>query len=89
MKNTKYPDHLIFDMGNVIIDIDIPLTISKLKTELMESEFHLAENFLKSRIHMDFESGAIGEEAFRDGIRKEFKKSGKTLGLTTFGTPCC
>lgn len=74
MKNTNYPEYLIFDMGNVIIDIDIPLTINKLKTDLMESEFHLAENFLSSRIHMDFESGAIDEAAFRDGVRKDFKK---------------
>jgi len=74
MKNLENIDFLIFDLGNVIIDIDIPLTIKELKKELSEEEFHLAENFFASEIHAHFETGLVDENAFRNQVRKDFKK---------------
>lgn len=74
MKNLENIDFLIFDLGNVIIDIDIPLTIKELKNELSEEEFHLAENFFASEIHAHFETGLVDEVAFRNQVRKDFKK---------------
>lgn len=74
MKNLENIDFLIFDLGNVIIDIDIPLTIKELKNELTEEEFHLAENFFASEIHAHFETGLVDEVAFRNQVRKDFKK---------------
>jgi len=74
MKNLDNIDFLIFDLGNVIIDIDIPLTIKELKNELSEEEFHLAENFFTSEIHAHFETGKVDEAAFRNQVRDDFKK---------------
>jgi glucose-1-phosphatase len=74
MKKLNNIDFLIFDLGNVIIDIDIPLTIKELKNELSEEEFHLAENFFASEIHAHFETGLVDEMAFRNQVRKDFKK---------------
>ncbi|HSJ67706.1 MAG TPA: HAD family phosphatase [Anditalea sp.] len=74
MKKLENIDFLIFDLGNVIIDIDIPLTIKELKNELSEEEFHLAENFFASEIHANFETGLVDEVAFRNQVRKDFKK---------------
>jgi len=74
MKNLENIDFLIFDLGNVIIDIDIPLTIKELKNELSEEEFHLAENFFTSELHAHFETGLVDEIAFRNQVRKDFKK---------------
>ena len=74
MKKLENIDFLIFDLGNVIIDIDIPLTIKELKSELSEDDFHLAEEFFKSEIHAHFEKGLVDEAAFRDQVRKDFKK---------------
>jgi putative hydrolase of the HAD superfamily len=67
MKSNHNLEFLIFDMGNVIIDIDISLTIRELKNELTEKEFFLADEFLKSAFHADFETGAIDEMEFRNG----------------------
>ncbi|KEO75330.1 HAD family hydrolase [Anditalea andensis] len=74
MKNLKNIDFLIFDLGNVIIDIDIPLTIRSLKEELSEEDFHLAENFFLSDVHAHFETGIVDETAFREKVRSDFKK---------------
>lgn len=74
MKKDGNIEFLIFDMGNVIIDIDIDLTIKELKNELTEKEHLLADGFLKSALHADFETGAIGELEFRNGIRTTFNR---------------
>lgn len=61
-------------MGNVIIDIDISLTLKALKSDLSENEFLLADEFMKSDLHAAFESGSIDEKEFRNGIRMAFNK---------------
>ena len=67
-------EFLIFDMGNVIIDIDISLTIKALKNDLTENDFVLADEFMTTPLHFDFETGTITEKEFRNGIRMAFKK---------------
>ena len=67
-------EFLIFDMGNVIIDIDISLTIKALKDDLAENDFVLADEFMTTPLHFDFETGTITEMEFRNGIRMAFKK---------------
>src|SRR5690554_5822555 len=73
-KASNDTEFLIFDMGNVIIDIDIARTIKEFKTALEENEFLLADDFMKSALHTDFETGTIGEREFRNGIRSAFKR---------------
>ncbi|WP_143960737.1 HAD family hydrolase [Litoribacter populi] len=74
MKKLPEVDFLIFDLGNVIIDINIPLTVNLLKQNLHNTEHILAEDFFKSEIHADFETGRIAELEFRDLVRKSFSK---------------
>ena len=74
MKLDRNIQNLIFDMGNVIIDIDISLTLKALKSDLSENEFLLADEFMKSELHAAFESGSIDEKEFRNGIRMAFNK---------------
>lgn len=74
MKLDRNIPNLIFDMGNVIIDIDISLTLNALKSDLTEKEFLLADEFMKSDLHAAFESGSIDEKEFRNGIRMAFNK---------------
>ena len=74
MKFDNNIQNLIFDMGNVIIDIDISLTLKALKSDLSENEFVLADDFMKSDLHAAFESGTIDEKEFRNGIRMAFNK---------------
>jgi len=64
-------------MGNVIIDIDIDLTLKELKSDLSENEFSLADEFMKSELHAAFESGNIDEKEFRNGIRMAFNREWK------------
>src|SRR5690554_2628055 len=77
MKFNNNIPNLIFDMGNVIIDIDISLTLKELKSDLSENEFLLADDFMKSELHAAFESGNIDEKEFRNGIRMAFNKEWK------------
>jgi glucose-1-phosphatase len=74
MKNNSNIDFLIFDLGNVIIDIDIPLTVKLLKKELSPEEHAMAEEFFKSDLHANFEKGLIDEVVFREEVRKAFNK---------------
>jgi hypothetical protein len=74
-------EFLIFDMGNVIIDIDISLTLNELKKDLRDHEFLLADDFMKSELHADFEKGSIDELAFRNGVRTAFKRELDRPGL--------
>ena len=77
MKLSNNIKNLIFDMGNVIIDIDIDLTLKELKSDLSENEFSLADEFMKSELHAAFESGNIDEKEFRNGIRMAFNREWK------------
>lgn len=73
-KSLENIEFLIFDMGNVIIDIDISRTLKEFKNALAEDEFLQADRFMTSELHYNFETGAIGEEEFRNGIRSAFKR---------------
>jgi putative hydrolase of the HAD superfamily len=62
-------DNIIFDLGGVIINLDIPLTITTFK--------NLAGNYGNEafspnpghQIFKDYETGAISSSQFRDGMR--------------------
>lgn len=74
-------EFLIFDMGNVIIDIDISLTIKELKNDLQENEHLLADDFMKSALHADFETGTIDELTFRNGVRTAFNREWEDMWI--------
>jgi glucose-1-phosphatase len=69
MKNPENVEFLIFDLGNVIIDIDYDFSINELKRLLPVEKHNLTENFFTSNFHKDFEKGLISSEQFRNEIR--------------------
>jgi glucose-1-phosphatase len=70
MKNPENIEFLIFDLGNVIIDIDYDFSINELKRLLPIEKHSLTEDFFTSNFHKDFEKGLISPEQFRNEIRK-------------------
>lgn len=74
MKKLENIDFLIFDLGNVIIDIDYDFSINELKKLLPEHKFELTNQFFPSSIHKDYERGLITSEQFRNEIRLMFQE---------------
>ncbi|MFD2037463.1 HAD family hydrolase [Belliella marina] len=73
MKSIKNVDFLLFDLGNVIINIDYQFTINELKNLLPENKNHLIELFFPSNFHKQYEMGLISSQNFRDEIRMHFQ----------------
>ncbi|MFT4031424.1 MAG: HAD family phosphatase [Siphonobacter sp.] len=67
--------NLIFDMGNVIIDIDVPRTYRAFAQMAGISEEEATRLFHEKAFFHQFEIGKIGETDFRDLLRKEFNTS--------------
>ncbi len=61
--------NLIFDLGNVIINIDVPLTVQALVELAPEKSASLAQEVLKTDFFFDFEVGRINDQEFREGMR--------------------
>ncbi|UJP64080.1 HAD family hydrolase [Mongoliitalea daihaiensis] len=72
MKNLENIDFLIFDLGNVIIDIDYDFSINELKKNIPTQKFELTSLFFPSKFHKDYEKGLISTDEFRNEIRKHF-----------------
>ena len=65
--------NLIFDMGNVIIDIDVPLTYRAFAQMAHLSEEDATRLFHEKAFFHQFEIGKVNETDFRDSLRNEFK----------------
>ncbi|AWW33258.1 HAD family phosphatase [Echinicola strongylocentroti] len=74
MKIDKNIDFFVFDLGGVIIDLDIPFTISQLSSYLDGDGNDELGNFMAHPVHHAFEKGEISEAIFRDEIRRSFNK---------------
>lgn len=61
--------NILFDFGNVLIDIDIPLTFKKLSELVREDQRDQAEAEINRLIHQ-YEKGEISTELFINGILK-------------------
>lgn len=70
MKIPQNIDFFIFDLGNVIIDIDYDFSINELKKILPEHKHNLTAQFFPSQFHKDYEKGLISSEEFRNEVRK-------------------
>ncbi|WP_339758172.1 HAD family phosphatase, partial [Algoriphagus aquimarinus] len=74
MKNAPDADFLIFDLGNVIVDIDYQKALQRIKQEI-SVEFHdKLDGFYLTDFHKDYEVGRINSAAFRDGVRGYFQQ---------------
>jgi putative hydrolase of the HAD superfamily len=72
MKNLQEIEFLIFDLGNVIYDIDYQRTFEKINSRLPKEQHHLIKEFMVSPIHFDLETGKSDEKTFRDSVRNYF-----------------
>ena len=72
MKSLDSIDFLIFDLGNVIIDIDYAFSINELKKILPQSKYFLADELYVTQFHKDYEMGHMNDAQFRDKVRAYF-----------------
>lgn len=77
MNNALDADFLIFDLGNVIIDLDYPKALQRIKEEI-SFEFHeKVDGFYLTDFHKDYEKGIIDSGQFRDEVRSYFHQDWK------------
>jgi len=72
MKKTPDADFLIFDLGNVIIDIDYQRSLSLIRQEVPSNLHHLVDDFYKTDFHYAYEKGLIDSVSFRTEVRNYF-----------------
>lgn len=66
--------NLIFDLGNVIIDIDFDLTFREFSKLSSLYSWEEVRHFIKEKcIWEDYEKGLVGDEKFREILRNELK----------------
>ena len=70
MKQYNNISTLIFDLGGVIVDLDLPKCIQNFKDLGLENIKQYLSNFGQKDFFMQFEKGQIGIPAFRNEIRK-------------------
>ncbi len=74
MTNLKKKKSVIFDLGNVVVDIDLKITFQRFK----ELGFYIDENFLKkyhqTPIFKDFEEGRITSNEFTSELLQKMKQ---------------
>jgi putative hydrolase of the HAD superfamily len=74
MKKLENIDFLIFDLGNVIIDIDYSFSINELKKILPEAKYTLTDKFFPSTFHKEYEKGLISSSQFRNEVRNLYQE---------------
>ncbi|MBC6365236.1 HAD family phosphatase [Algoriphagus sp. AK58] len=74
MKNTPDVDFLIFDLGNVIIDIDYDRTFRLIKSMVPEALHDRVGQFYLTDFHKAYEKGLIDSPRFRDEVRNYFEQ---------------
>ncbi|TNF41147.1 MAG: HAD family phosphatase [Cytophagales bacterium] len=75
MKNSPDVDFLIFDLGNVIIDIDYQRSLNLIKSKVEESLHDRVDFFYQTEFHKSYEKGLISSVQFRDEVRDYFSQS--------------
>lgn len=73
MNKSLDADFLIFDLGNVIIDIDYRGSINRIKQELPEGLHPKVDGFYLTDFHKEYEKGKIDSTQFRDEVRGYFE----------------
>ncbi|MEX2512769.1 MAG: HAD family phosphatase, partial [Cyclobacteriaceae bacterium] len=66
---------LIFDLGNVIYDIDYQLIFDKINSQLPSEKHGKIKEFMVSTHHFDLETGKIDAPEFRNAVRAYFAEN--------------
>lgn len=66
--------YLLFDLGNVLVDIDVPATINALK-ELTDDPALLERKLLNEGLHYDYETGQLTTDEFLEALQPLMRKS--------------
>lgn len=74
MKNAPDADFLIFDLGNVIIDIDYKKALQGIKEEVSTELYDKVDAFYLTDFHKDYEVGRIDSAKFREEVRDYFQQ---------------
>ncbi len=72
MKNALDADFLIFDLGNVIIDIDYQNSLQLIRNQVSEHHKEKVGGFYLTDFHKDYEKGLIDSPTFRNAVRSYF-----------------
>lgn len=72
IKTREHIKNVIFDLGDVIIDISIPGTIAKFAGRSGLSHARVKEIYSSSGIFLDYEKGKISDEEFHSGANSLF-----------------
>ncbi len=75
MKKLNNIDFLIFDLGNVIINIDYDLSINELKKKLPKPLHDKIEDFYASPFLKSYEKGEITSSEFRNEVNKLYSQN--------------
>ena len=75
MNQLRGVDFLIFDLGNVIIDIDYEFSMNELRKLLPAEKHPLVQQFFPSKFHKDYEKGLITSSQFRDAVRELYQEN--------------
>ncbi|MDN3671099.1 HAD-IA family hydrolase [Echinicola jeungdonensis] len=74
MKIDKNIDFFVFDLGGVIVDLNIPFTLNRLGGNLNGDGKALAKNFMMNPIQHSYEKGEIDDQTFRVEVKKAFQQ---------------
>jgi len=74
MKKAIDADFLIFDLGNVIIDIDYQRSLNLIKSMVPASLDEKVDFFYATDFHKAYEKGLIDSKKFRDEVRVYFEQ---------------
>jgi putative hydrolase of the HAD superfamily len=72
MKNRPNVDFVIFDLGNVLIDIDYHHSMALMKSALPASLHEKVDNCYSAEFHKDYEKGELTSAEFRQEFRSYF-----------------
>lgn len=75
MKNRPDVDFIIFDLGNVLIDIDYQRSLSLIKAELPSTLQDRVDGCYAAEFHKAYERGELDSPAFRVAFRDYFEQS--------------
>lgn len=74
MKNWPDVDFVIFDLGNVLIDIDYSSAMNLMKEALPTALHHRVDTCYAAEFHKAYERGEIDSPSFRNAFRDYFQQ---------------